>query len=203
MPNPDGTRASRPFRPACSAARRYCAPRFPSATHATLRGAPCRSISADRARPSIALVNALLLTTCMLSRPTNRATRNRIAHALTPARSPRPPPPTQRRFVITWLTFLPFCSWRVLGWATVPVDLLLGFFLLGIEEIGVQVEEPLSILALEVTLGVWGGRGVMFACIEGGRGYYVQQPTHAQPTKAPIIPHQRPCNQTALVWRGG
>lgn len=53
------------------------------------------------------------------------------------------------RFLITWLTFLPFCSWKVLGWATVPVDVIMGFFLLGIEEIGVQVEEPLSLLALE------------------------------------------------------
>lgn len=58
------------------------------------------------------------------------------------------------RFLVTWLTFLPFCAWRELGWATVPVDMILGFFLLGIEEIGVQVEEPLGVLALEHWCGV-------------------------------------------------
>jgi len=121
------------------------------------------------------------------------------------------------RFLVTWLTFLPFCAWSELGWATVPVDgarfclsggftgvwmyvcgwvwmggwmcgcleglhtchnqtkpnlikpnlppssppptpphptVILGFFLLGIEEIGVQVEEPLGVLALEHWCGV-------------------------------------------------
>ncbi|GBF88612.1 hypothetical protein Rsub_01327 [Raphidocelis subcapitata] len=53
------------------------------------------------------------------------------------------------RFLVAWLTFLPFCAWSELGWATVPVDVILGFFLLGIEEIGVQVEEPCGLLALE------------------------------------------------------
>ena len=29
------------------------------------------------------------------------------------------------RFLVTWLTFLPFCAWKELGWATVPVDCIL------------------------------------------------------------------------------
>ena len=58
------------------------------------------------------------------------------------------------RFLVSWLTFLPFCAWRELGWATVPVDVILGFFLLGIEEIGVQIEEPLGVLPLEHWTGV-------------------------------------------------
>lgn len=62
------------------------------------------------------------------------------------------------RFLVTWLTFLPFCTWQELGWATIPVTLMMGFFLLGIEEIGVQVEEPLSILALEYWSSVVGQR---------------------------------------------
>jgi putative membrane protein len=34
------------------------------------------------------------------------------------------------RFLVAWLTFLPFCAWKELGWGTVPVDVILGFFLL-------------------------------------------------------------------------
>lgn len=29
------------------------------------------------------------------------------------------------RFLVSWLTFLPFCAWKELGWATVPVDVIL------------------------------------------------------------------------------
>eukprot|EP00798_Chlamydomonas_sp_ICE-L_P001482 gene1482-32867_t len=53
------------------------------------------------------------------------------------------------RFLVLWLTALPFSCWHELGWATVPVATLLAFLLLGIEEIGVQIEEPMGILALE------------------------------------------------------
>lgn len=53
------------------------------------------------------------------------------------------------RFLVLWLTALPFSCWHELGWATVPVATVLAFLLLGIEEIGVQIEEPMGILALE------------------------------------------------------
>jgi len=38
-------------------------------------------------------------------------------------------------------------SWN--HWATIPSTVLLTFFLLGIEELGVQIEEPFGILPLE------------------------------------------------------
>ena len=53
------------------------------------------------------------------------------------------------RFMIIWLTLLPFALYDSLRWAVVPVCTLLAFLLLGIEEIGVQIEEPFSILDLE------------------------------------------------------
>lgn len=53
------------------------------------------------------------------------------------------------RFLILWLFLLPFALWAPCGWTMVPVVALISFVLLGIEEIGVQIEEPFSILALD------------------------------------------------------
>lgn len=58
------------------------------------------------------------------------------------------------RFLTIFLSLLPFGLWEVTGgswnhWMTVPAELVIAFFLFGIEELGVQVEEPFSILPLE------------------------------------------------------
>eukprot|EP00962_Isochrysis_galbana_P054517 scaffold26103_cov124-Isochrysis_galbana.AAC.1 len=58
------------------------------------------------------------------------------------------------RFLAFFLIFLPFGLWPIMGdswnhWATVPASDVIAFFLLGIEEIGIQIEEPFSILPLE------------------------------------------------------
>jgi predicted membrane chloride channel (bestrophin family) len=53
------------------------------------------------------------------------------------------------RFLVIWLAFLPFTLWHACGWGTVPVSVTIAFLLLGIEEIGVTIEEPFAILPLE------------------------------------------------------
>jgi hypothetical protein len=58
------------------------------------------------------------------------------------------------RFLALFLIFLPFGIWPTMGdswnhWATVPAADIVAFFLLGIEEIGIQIEEPFSILPIE------------------------------------------------------
>lgn len=53
------------------------------------------------------------------------------------------------RFLILWLTFVPFTLWDTCGWATIFYAGITAFLLLGIEEIGVSIEEPFSILPLE------------------------------------------------------
>ena len=58
------------------------------------------------------------------------------------------------RFLTTFLMLLPFGLWDVTGaswnhWATIPATFVIAFFLFGIEEIGIQIEEPFSILPLE------------------------------------------------------
>jgi Bestrophin, RFP-TM, chloride channel len=52
------------------------------------------------------------------------------------------------RFLVIWLAILPFTLYPSCKWATIPSAGLIAFLLLGIEEIGVQIEEPFSILPL-------------------------------------------------------
>ena len=53
------------------------------------------------------------------------------------------------RSVILWMTALPLALWPQCGWATVALAPLVGVLLLGINEIGIDVEEPFSLLPLE------------------------------------------------------
>uniref|UniRef100_A0A7S0RWR3 Bestrophin homolog n=1 Tax=Chlamydomonas leiostraca TaxID=1034604 RepID=A0A7S0RWR3_9CHLO len=53
------------------------------------------------------------------------------------------------RFLMIWLTTLPFGLWTQFHWATIPICLLVGSLLLGIDEIGVQIEEPFGVLPLD------------------------------------------------------
>ena len=52
------------------------------------------------------------------------------------------------RFLVIWLCFLPFTLWRACHWVMVPAAVTIAFLLLGVEEIGVQIEEPFGILPL-------------------------------------------------------
>ncbi len=53
--------------------------------------------------------------------------------------------------------FLPFTLWHACGWGAVPTSVAIAFLMLGIEEIGVQIEEPCasldSMAALAGTVG--------------------------------------------------
>jgi predicted membrane chloride channel (bestrophin family) len=44
------------------------------------------------------------------------------------------------RFLILWLLLLPLALWHLCGWGSVPATAVISFVLLGIEEIGVQIE---------------------------------------------------------------
>jgi predicted membrane chloride channel (bestrophin family) len=53
------------------------------------------------------------------------------------------------RFMVIWLSALPLGLYSSCGFATVPLTMTIAFLLLGIDEIGVQIEEPFSILPLD------------------------------------------------------
>lgn len=53
------------------------------------------------------------------------------------------------RFMVIWLTALPFGLYATCGWATIPISVVIGFFLLCIDEIGVQIELPFGLLPLD------------------------------------------------------
>eukprot|EP00891_Asterochloris_glomerata_P000068 jgi/Astpho2/68/Aster-04543 len=66
-------------------------------------------------------------------------------------KSPIPLPYTRHtsRFLMIWLALMPFGLWSGCRWLMVPVAGTIAFLLLGIDEIGVQLEEPFGILPLE------------------------------------------------------
>eukprot|EP00899_Mesostigma_viride_P016815 jgi/Mesvir1/25134/Mv21590-RA.1 len=66
-------------------------------------------------------------------------------------RTPIPLPYTRHttRFLIIWLNVLPMSLWFKMGWMTPVITMIFAFLLLGIEQIGLQIEEPFSILPLE------------------------------------------------------
>jgi putative membrane protein len=47
-----------------------------------------------------------------------------------------------RRALIIYLATLPMALVRDFGWATVPATLLIAYVMLGVEEIGVEIEDP-------------------------------------------------------------
>ena len=51
-------------------------------------------------------------------------------------------------FMLLWCTFLPFALWDICGWASPVVEGVLTFLLLGIENVGIQIEEPFHILPM-------------------------------------------------------
>ncbi|EFN52998.1 hypothetical protein CHLNCDRAFT_137443 [Chlorella variabilis] len=52
------------------------------------------------------------------------------------------------RFIICYITFLPFALWSYLEWLLLPTMVVLTFLLLGIENIGIQIENPVRVLPL-------------------------------------------------------
>mmetsp|Transcript_3713 Transcript_3713/g.6340 ORF Transcript_3713/g.6340 Transcript_3713/m.6340 type:complete len:415 (+) Transcript_3713:78-1322(+) len=57
------------------------------------------------------------------------------------------------RFLLTWLLLLPLGIWDSCHWLSIPAEAFIALFLLGIEDIGVQIEEPFSILSCEAICG--------------------------------------------------
>jgi len=53
------------------------------------------------------------------------------------------------RFMIVYISFLPFGLWAFCSWLTIPIMAVLCFLLVGIENIGVQIEQPLIVLPLD------------------------------------------------------
>ena len=68
------------------------------------------------------------------------------------------------RFLILWLAVLPLVVTNVAGAATIPACTLIATLLLATDEVGVQVEEPFSVLPLEVRGSPLAHRWVTSCC---------------------------------------
>ena len=53
------------------------------------------------------------------------------------------------RFMVIWLSALPLGLYESCSWGTIPLAVVIAFLLLGIDEIGVSIEEPFSIMPLD------------------------------------------------------
>eukprot|EP00441_Pelagodinium_beii_P038677 CAMPEP_0197637980 /NCGR_PEP_ID=MMETSP1338-20131121/13036_1 /TAXON_ID=43686 ORGANISM="Pelagodinium beii, Strain RCC1491" /NCGR_SAMPLE_ID=MMETSP1338 /ASSEMBLY_ACC=CAM_ASM_000754 /LENGTH=457 /DNA_ID=CAMNT_0043210479 /DNA_START=1 /DNA_END=1374 /DNA_ORIENTATION=- len=84
------------------------------------------------------------------------------------------------RFLLLWLALLPFALEQQLGFGLVLAQQLLAFGLLGIEDIGIQLEEPFAVLPLK--------KIVMKICLE------------AQLVRKRTIPEQAEGNIASAEW---
>ena len=50
------------------------------------------------------------------------------------------------RTLIIWLATLPMVLWPILGWSMIPVVFVITWLMLGVDECGLQLEEPFCIL---------------------------------------------------------
>lgn len=57
------------------------------------------------------------------------------------------------RFLVLWLVLIPLALFKDSGWATIPAEMFISILLLGIEEVGVSIEEPFSIISCEGICG--------------------------------------------------
>jgi len=59
------------------------------------------------------------------------------------------------RFLSVWLLFMPMALYGAISphWAIVPITAFLAFAIFGIEELGVQIEEPFSVLPMDTMAG--------------------------------------------------
>eukprot|EP00798_Chlamydomonas_sp_ICE-L_P010151 gene10151-8054_t len=57
------------------------------------------------------------------------------------------------RFMLIWLTTLPLGLYSAFQWATIPVTGVIALLLLGIDEIGMQIEEPFGIIDFDSVVG--------------------------------------------------
>ncbi|GBF88169.1 hypothetical protein Rsub_00881 [Raphidocelis subcapitata] len=102
------------------------------------------------------------------------------------------------RFLITYLTCLPFGLGAYMGWLTLPVMVVLTFLLMGIENIGVQIENPVRVLPMDrfsagnkaAVLLMVQHAGAVTAVMEAGLSAALAG--KARPPAAPVLPGMRP-----------
>lgn len=88
------------------------------------------------------------------------------------------------RFLLIWLTLLPLSLVKDLGWATIPATYFLTYGLLGIEDVGIMLEEPFLVLPLEAVCARIGGESMAWRkashareASSAGKGPTTQQAT--------------------------
>lgn len=99
------------------------------------------------------------------------------------------------RFLTVFLSLLPLALWEPMKaswnhWATIPSTFFLALFLFGIEEIGIQIEEPFGILPLEALCNgaIEATINEMLACHENGDFYMTESADDFNPQGEMVAP---------------
>ena len=50
------------------------------------------------------------------------------------------------RFLTLWASALPLALWPSMGWATPAASVVIAYFVLGLEDVGAQMEQPFFVL---------------------------------------------------------
>ena len=112
------------------------------------------------------------------------------------------------RFVGFWLALLPLAiysvdpSWNHL--LTIPSVMVITFFLLGIEELGLQIEEPFSILPMEAFCDASIGAVLYDMVLSEDKARGLDRPQRGAPlgpTPTPVAPAATPTAETAPARR--
>ncbi|KAK9909500.1 hypothetical protein WJX75_003209 [Coccomyxa subellipsoidea] len=90
------------------------------------------------------------------------------------------------RFLILWLTFLPFALWGICGWASPLAEAVLAFLLMGVENIGIQIEEPFHVLPMDTYCAVIAKNALEVARERKGLDLFVEQALKRELCQGPV-----------------
>ena len=142
---------------------------------------PARMLPTDATHP----IPPCLASPCQGAPPCSLVWLTLVPFTHPPISSPKLPPPPPCSLV--WLILLPFTLWAAYSWFSILLSGIFAFLMFGIDEIGVQIEEPFgwvflscSVLPLEAICSV----------IERSIQQQHYRPTHHLALRAPL-PLQR------------
>ena len=86
------------------------------------------------------------------------------------------------QFLMIWLTFVPLGLWTVCEWFTPVVCCVVSFLLLGIENIGIQIEQPFKVCKACQQVADSLAHGLLLACTKPRLHSILLAPSLAQVT---------------------
>lgn len=81
------------------------------------------------------------------------------------------------RFLVLYHLFLPFALWDALNWLTIPVTIIHTAVFFCIEEVGVLIENPFPVLALDVIAQSARNNVAVSPCLPSLHPHFLESPS--------------------------